>query len=288
MAQAHRDGVRGQGVLVGVLDSGCDADHREFRRRRIEYRYFPLSRNKKEVRAVRGFDVHGHGTHVSGIIAGERIGVAPDAELLVASVIESERVTTSMERIVMALDWMLSHFQMDEHAGKPTIINMSRGFRREWVSGALADTVLDGMRNLLALLVEIDVLPVVAIGNDGPGIGRVPGFFPEVLSVGAVDFQHRPAPFSGGGTLEGGVSAPDLVGYGVEVLSSLERSAENRSVYAEMSGTSMATPYVAGIAALLASKDGLEGTLLRQRLTNDAMPLSFPADRVGSGLARYS
>lgn len=287
VAKAHAEGVRGEGVLVGVLDTGCDADHLEFRNRKIDYRYVPLSRNRQEIRAVRGFDVDGHGTHVSGIIAGERVGVAPEADLLVASVIESESMKTSMERIFLGLDWMLSHFQRDEHAGKPTIINMSLGFRQEWVSGPEEMAILDGLQELLAILVEIDVLPIIAIGNDGPGVMRAPGFFPQVLSVGAVDSQLQPAWFSGGGT-HNGATEPDVAGFGVDVWSSLERRADNHSLYAQMSGTSMATPYVTGIAALHASRDGLQGAALHSQLKATALPIAAPPDRVGSGLARYS
>ena len=250
--QAHKDGIRGQGVLVGVLDTGCDADHIELRDKRIDFRYVPLHPQTAPVRSVRGFDVDGHGTHVCGIIGGKNVGVAPDADLMVAAVIESETWRTSMERMVIALNWMLSHFQLDENLNKPTIINMSLGFQYGVLQEPELQTVLDGLQKLLeTLVVDFNVLPIVAIGNDGPGIVRAPGDFPETLSVGAVDFDKQPAFFSGGGISPlTNRSEPNIVGYGVDVLSSFERTIEKRSVYAEMSGTSMATPYVTGVAAL--------------------------------------
>lgn len=71
-------------------------------------------------------------------------------------------------------------------------------------------------------------------------------------------------------------------------MSSLERDIQRRSLYTRMSGTSMAAPYVAGIAALIASAhSGLQGAALRQRLLETALPLSAPAERVGAGLARF-
>jgi subtilisin family serine protease len=288
---AHRNGITGSGVLVGVLDTGCDADHYELAKKRIEFRYVPMDPAPDDMRAVRGFDVEGHGTHVCDIIAGRNVGVAPGVDLMVASVIESETLKTSLERIVIALDWMLSNFQTEENLNKPMIISMSLGFQPQWISAPDLQTVMDGIQLLLKTLVnDFDVLPVIAIGNDGPGNMRAPAYFPEALAVGAVDFKLHPAPFSGGGISPvTGNKEPDIAGYGVEVFSSLERDADNKSWYARMSGTSMATPYVTGIAALLASANpGLQGNALRQRLINQALPLGAPLERVGAGLARFT
>lgn len=242
------------------------------------------------MRAVRGFDVDGHGTHVCGIIAGRTVGVAPDVNLMVASVIESDTISTSLERIRIALDWMLSHFQQEENLSKPLIVNMSLGFRPAWISAPDRQAAMDGIRRILSTLVnDFDVLLVVAIGNDGPNTMRAPGYFPEVLSVGAVDFNRNPPRFSGGGIspITGGPE-PDIAGYGVKIFSSLERDIDNQSRYDYMSGTSMATAYVTGIAALLASANPeLQGDALRQRLISRAMPLNAAPNRVGAGLARF-
>lgn len=291
VAKAHKDGITGRDVLVGVLDTGCDADHLELQKKRVDFRYVPLDPRPDAMRACRGFDTAGHGTHVCGIIAGQNVGVAPDVDLMVASVIESETLKTSLERVVIALNWMLSQFGVEENLSKPTIINMSLGFLPEWVSGPHYQSVVDGMKLIISTLVtDFDVLPVVAIGNDGHGKIRLPGFFPEVLSVGAVDFNLQLADFSGGGLSPiTGDPKPDIAGYGVDVLSSLERDMDKHSLYARMSGTSMATPYVTGIAALVAAANpGLAGTALRRRLIDDARHLPALANRVGAGLARYA
>jgi hypothetical protein len=291
IAAAKARGITGKGVIVGVLDTGVDADHTEFDRRRIDFRYIPLDPTPEGMRAVRGFDVHGHGTHVCGIIAGRTVGVAPDVELLVASVIESENVRTSLERIVIALNWMLGHFSRPENQERPAIISMSLGFREEWLSAPNVQSVYTSMRSLFATLVhDFDVLPVVAIGNDGPGQVRAPGSFADALAVGAVDFDLEPWEFSGSGKGPDGTRKPDIVGYGVDVVSSLERDINRRSIYTEMTGTSMATPYVTGIAALLASANpGLQGAALRERLLSGALPLPrAPSERVGAGLARFT
>ncbi|RKU07485.1 peptidase S8 [Candidatus Poribacteria bacterium] len=289
--EAHRNGITGKGVLVGVLDTGCDADHIQFRRKQINFRYVPLHYRFKKMRDVRGFDVDGHGTHVCGIIAGQSIGVAPGVDLMVASVIESETYQTSLSRISIALDWMIFEFGTEENRDKPIIINMSLGFVPELIPKKDRDLLMVGIRELISTLVEdFDVLPIVAIGNDGPGNMRAPGYFPETLSVGAIDSKHKPAPFSGGGPSPiGGKLQPDIAGYGVNIFSSIGRNRTNGSLYKEMNGTSMAAPYVTGIAALYASVNtNFRGDILRRHLLNTALSLQAPADRVGVGLARFT
>jgi subtilisin family serine protease len=290
VVKAHKEGITGKGVLVGILDTGCDADHLELRDKEIDFCYVPLQPTPEAMRLVRGFDTNGHGTHVSSIVAGKNVGVAPGVDLMVASVIESETVKTSLERVVVALDWMLSQFQLDHYVDKPTIINLSLGFRQDCIEASQLESVLEGMRLLLStLVVDFEVLPVAAIGNDGPGIVLAPGYFPECLSVGAVDFDLEPAWFSSSGLSPlTGKPEPDLAGYGVKVVAALERNIHRRSLYAEKSGTSMAAPYVAGIAALVASANpGLQGEALRKHLVEHALQIPKAGERVGAGLARY-
>jgi subtilisin family serine protease len=286
---AHEDGNRGAGVIVAILDSGCDADHDEFAGRLIDFLWVPLGA-VEAARSVRGFDTVNHGTHVTGIIGGNRLGIAPEAEILVAAVIESELLTTSLSRIIQGLEWILQVVSRDDNQEKPAVLNMSLGFRHDWLAPTEITNTMVGIRLLLRQLLEFDVLPVVAIGNDGPATVRAPGYFPEVLSVGAVDFAQEPAGFSGGGAgpppFEDSIS-PDLVGYGVEITSSLERDVPGRSYYARLSGTSMATPYVSGVAALVAAKTGLRGNDLRHHLERTAKELPFDPERVGKGLAVY-
>jgi subtilisin family serine protease len=287
---ARNHGITGQGVIVGVLDTGCDADHIEFRSKKVDFRYVPLNSVTDAVRAVRGFDVDGHGTHVCGIIAGENIGVAPDVELLVASVLESETLKTSLDRVLIGLDWMLSHFSEAENLAKPTIVNMSLGFPPEALRLPAYKRAAELFRKVLRIMAEdFGVLTVVAIGNDGPGKMRAPGFYPECLAVGALDFELAAADFSGGGVSPiSGRPKPDIAGYGVDIVSAFERTMANRSRYVRMSGTSMASPYVAGIAALYASaRPEMQGNDLRQRLIASALPVKGAPERVGAGLARY-
>jgi len=290
IGEARRKGITGSGVLVGVLDTGCDADHLEFRQKRVDFRYVsPLDPTTNSMRPVQGFDVDGHGTHVCGVIAGRNVGVARDVTLMVASVINSESLKTNLDRVAVGLDWMLARFENRENISKPTIINMSLAFKLGSIAAPQVQNIMTAITDLLDDLVAVDVLVVGAIGNDGPGTVQVPACMPQVLSVGAVDWNLVVAPFSGGGVSSFTPDVqPDIIGYGVDVLSSLERDVDKDSWYTRISGTSMATPYVTGIAALLAAANpGLQGYGLRQRLISAALPLSGPRDRVGAGLARF-
>jgi len=290
IAQARQAGLTGKGVRVCVLDTGIDADHTEFRGKVIDFRYIPLDPKSGPVRTCRGFDVDGHGTHVCGIIGGRNIGVAPDAELMVAAVLESETLRTSLERVVVALNWVLSMFEEDANLDKPVIVNMSLGFTRTSLDRVgFANAVMAFQQILTTLVDDFRVLPVVAVGNEGPGSVRAPAYFADTLSVGAVDWDLKVAEFSGGGkSLLTSEIEPNVAGYGVNVLSSFERTIENRSIYRSMSGTSMAAPYATGIAALVASQNPhWQGRALWQRLVQTALPLDAPADRAGAGLARF-
>ncbi len=288
---AREMGLTGEGVTVCMLDTGVDADHLELRRKVIDFRYIPLNTAAGRVRDCRGFDVDGHGTHVAGIIAGENIGVAPDVELMVAAVLESETLKTSLERVVVALDWLLSQFRFEENLGKAVIVNMSLGFSKTTLSRKEYANAVTGLRSVIDTLVtDFDVLPITAVGNEGEGKVRAPAYFPNTISVGAVDYALGVADFSGSGTSPiTGEAEPNLMGYGVDVTSSYERDRYNRSHYRALSGTSMATPYVTGIAALYAAADpSLQGQALRDRLMQTALPLDgAAAGRAGNGLARF-
>jgi subtilisin family serine protease len=209
---------------------------------------------------------------------------------MVASVIESETLRTSLVRVVTALEEMLAVFQRPEHAGKPIILNLSLGFLPDALSPDDLQAVVKGIERILGTLrTTFQVLPIVAVGNDGNGIVRAPATFADTLSVGAVGDDLTAASFSGGGisTLSGEWE-PNFVGYGVDILSSYQRTQEGISEYLRMSGTSMAAPYVAGIAALYAGQDpSLQGAKLWAKLQETALPLAGDPDRVGGGLVRF-
>jgi subtilisin family serine protease len=296
VARAHEVGIRGAGVLCGVVDSGIDAGHPEFSHRTTPFRYVSLEPDSPyaPARDIFGFDPDGHGSHVSGIIAGRNVGVAPEASLYVASVIESETARTSMIRVAYGLDWMFRQFTRPETEHRPAVLNMSLGFptalvdhdiitREEFEMRVLI------MRRVLRALIQANVMPLIAIGNEGEETYRYPGAFDDVVGVGAVDFDGKVADFSGSGQPEQNPK-PDFVGYGVSVYSSLERDYEGNPIYERMSGTSMATPYATGIAALYrCQQPTLTVKQVWDRLLDTTLELpGEKGNRVGAGLVRFT
>jgi subtilisin family serine protease len=208
-------------------------------------------------------------------------------------VIESETVLTSMTRIVHGIDWLLRQFARPEYEDLPAIVNMSLGFAPSapgHVNPWMYERQVRAIRMLTQALVNANVLPVVAVGNRGEGTYGLPAGFDHVIAVGAVDTELRVAEFSGSGKNPGERNGkPDLVGYGVDVYSSLERDYDGRSIYTRLDGTSMAAPYVSGIGALMRCEDRFATVdEIREKLRADARSISGQkASRVGAGLARY-
>jgi subtilisin family serine protease len=294
IGKAHASNVRGQGVLMGILDTGVDIDHDNFRNgnrpnKSVPFVYVPLRRSH-DFQEARGFDPNGHGTHVCGIISGRKTGIAPKSTLCVASVIESETTKTSFLRVIIGLHWLLGIFLNDANKQRPAIINLSLGFPPVCPPD-MSEQDYSASERLLARTIDqlyrANVLVVGAIGNDGEGRYRLPGAYDRVLGVGAVDYELNVANFSGSDKQDNG--KPDVVGYGVNVFSSWRRTPHNDSTYVRLSGTSMACPYAASIAALYWSMEpNLTNWEVRQQVMENASPVHTPAPhRVGSGLARF-
>ncbi|WP_243707506.1 S8 family serine peptidase [Micromonospora sp. KC606] len=236
-------GLTGKGVTVAVLDTGVDATHPDLAGKVGE------ARNFSQVDDTR--DTVGHGTHVAATIAGSGAasggrykGVAPDATLLDGKVCEDTGCSESA--ILAGMQWAA----VDRRAA---VINMSLG---GWDSPEV-----DPLEEAVGTLTEqTGTLFVIAAGNDGTdGSVGSPASADAALAVGAVDRDDELADFSSRGPRVGDDALkPEITAPGVDVVAA--RSAHGQigdpvgDRYVSLSGTSMATPHVAGSAALLAQR----------------------------------
>lgn len=257
-------------IAVAVLDTGLDLKHADFAGRPIVSQSFVAGEPAQ--------DGHGHGTHVVGTSCGpddplgpsRRYGVAGRAKLFVGKVL-SDQGGGSDGQILAGINWAL--------ANRVQVISMSLGADVQQVSQAY-ETV--GRRAL-----EAGTLIVAAAGNNAdrsagdPGFVGMPANSPSIMAVAAVDADLRIANFSARSTTVPGGKV-DIAGPGVAVYSSWPMPTRYKSI----SGTSMATPHVAGVAALLSQATGAQGAQLWAKLTQTALPLRLASADVGAGLVQ--
>ena len=266
---ARRDGLRltGKGVTVAVLDTGVDASHPELAGRVSAAYTLDTDRWTGDLMDP-SVDTEGHGTHVAGLICGRTVGVAPDARVINEVMIP--RGAGTLSNFVLALEWAAAQEEV-------RVVNMSAGIRG-WV---------DGMQAILSDLMLVGVLPVIATGNEGRNRTRSPGNYPEVVSVGATNRAGRVSTFSSGGTLVSNhhqYFVPDLVAPGEGVYSSVMGGG-----YEAWDGTSMATPIVSGVAALILERHpDISVTDLQDELMGACRDLGAGPDRQGLGLIQIA
>jgi len=271
-------GYDGKGIKVAVIDGGIDASHPALRGRIVE-RIDVTGEGRPSV----------HGTHVAGIIVAEPgeyggyelAGMAPGA-----SIIDVKALTSGgrgrLSDVIRAIEVAV------ERGAK--VINMSLG--------APIECCFSTIRDVLARATEMGVIPVVAAGNYGPGKGTVacPACIPEVIAVGSIGLnvcRDQPAWFSSRGPGCFYSIKPDVSAYGgagdmygdQQPIERVASTGLNGSVVA-MRGTSMATPVVAGIMALVAqAHPGLDigrAKAIVQRLSVDVW-VSGPDNDTGYG-----
>ncbi|CCQ45070.1 subtilisin Savinase domain protein [Pseudarthrobacter siccitolerans] len=265
--QAHSSHYSGRGVKVAVLDTGFDSTHPDFAGRNITVRSF--------IPGESATDGHGHGTHCIGTSCGSkspstgpRYGVAYEAEIFAGKVL-SNAGSGSDAGILAGIDWALT--------SGCAIISMSLGAD---VPQIHPPYVAAGERAL-----DAGTLIIAAAGNNAKrlqgnnGFVGTPANSPFIMAVGALDHQLDLAFFSARSLpVRGG--QVDVAGPGWQVYSSWPMPARYRSI----SGTSMATPHAAGIAALWAQATGFRGRELWSSLVQESDRLIAPSVDVGSGL----
>lgn len=246
---AHRHEITGAGVTVAVIDSGIDPhpDLTEPESRLTGWR--DLVANRPEP-----YDDDGHGTHVAGIIAGngfssggKYVGIAPEANLVGVKVL-GENGVGPISRVIAGLQWVVEKSkELDIR-----VVNLSlgavteKGYRTDPLSRAVAESRRRGL------------VVCAAAGNEGPKEGTIttPGISPYAITVGSIDDKRTVtriddviADHSSRGPTVDELSKPDLVAPGAGITS-LKPGGE----YVALSGTSMATPMVAGAVALILQK----------------------------------
>jgi len=278
--------TKGKDINVAVLDTGVYAEHPALAGRVKDFIVVdPLGRRIKTQPA---FDSGTHGTHVCGTIAGGKtangvsIGVAPEANLLVAGVLVGD---ATLQTLLVGISWAVEN--------GADIISMSLGFT--YYEPLFAEV-------FQILINQFEILPVVAIGNENHGNSSSPGSVHNAFSVGAckkvASGKVEIASFSSGASLvfpnqepHALVTKPDVVAPGVQVFSCIppRMTPQGAYEYSYMDGTSMATPHVAGVAALLmavqpdASADDISRAL-RDTAKHPGGPSLRPDNRWGYGM----
>ncbi|HMQ57344.1 MAG TPA: S8 family serine peptidase [Rhizobiaceae bacterium] len=263
----------GKGIRVAVLDTGMDLNHPDFAGRAITSRSFISGE------AVQ--DGHSHGTHCIGTACGpkapagvDRYGVAYEAEIFAGKVL-SNGGSGADGGILGGINWAI--------ANKCEIISMSLGSPVSINDGGFSQAYENAAQAALAA----GTLIIAAAGNDSrfglKPVGR-PANCPSIMAVGAVDQNLARADFSNV-TFHAPHGKVDIAGPGVGVFSSVPVAF---GTHGSMSGTSMATPHVAGIAALHAQANAAHrGAALWQRLIATAEAIGGqPAGHVGAGLVQ--
>ncbi|MFJ8075076.1 S8 family serine peptidase [Streptomyces sp. NPDC096176] len=269
--KAWEAGLTGKGVKVAVLDTGVDAEHPDLESR--------LTETKSFIEGEEVADRNGHGTHVSSTVGGsgaasdgKEKGVAPGAGIAIGKVLSDEG-SGSESQIIAGMEWAAKDIDAK-------VVSMSLGSQE-------ASDGTDPMAQAVnTLSEETGALFVVAAGNRGvPGSIGSPGVADAALTVGAVDSADEAAYFTSQGPRFGdNALKPDLSAPGVDILAARSRLTDGDGPYTTMSGTSMATPHVAGVAALLAEKHpDWTGQQLKDALMSTSMGLDASAYALGAG-----
>ncbi|SDI63446.1 S8 family serine peptidase [Alteribacillus bidgolensis] len=255
---AWDESVTGAGVDVAVIDTGISTSHPSLD---VDGGYSAVDYTDSYD------DDNGHGTHAAGIIGANQpesglLGVAPEADLFAVKVLD-ENGNGSLTQMLDGIEWAIEE--------EMSVINMS--------FGTLTDS--NAMKSMVDKAYENDIIVAAASGNRGESStssNRVeyPARYDSVIAVGAVDENNERAFFSASG------EAVELAAPGVDIVSTY-----TDSTYGPLSGTSMATPFVAGAFALLKEAYPEKGAeALRTILQEEAKDLGEPGrdPRYGYGL----
>lgn len=265
----------GKGVKLAILDTGFNLNHPDFKGRNLVSESF-ISGESVD-------DLNGHGTHCTGIATSgrnqknnSRYGVAREASIYAGKVLSNDGVGTDSS-ILAGLEWALIN--------QCKVVSMSLG-----ASISEGEGYSKIYNDLAKKLMDKGMLLIAAAGNDSNRTLDLlkpvnhPANCPNIMAIGALDKKLRIADFSAAG-LHGEGGEVDIAAPGVQVFSSY-KSPEN---YRTLNGTSMATPFVSGLAALLWEEFPNAGPLeIWEKLQQNAFEIPLPARDVGAGLAQIN
>ena len=222
----------GKGITAYVVDTGIRTTHVEFTNGRATFGINLV--DDKDT------DENGHGSHVAGTIGGATFGVAKEVDIVAVKVLDADG-SGSNSVVLKGMQWVVNDVKAKGRSGK-AVLNMSLG-------GSKSDAV----NRAIEALDEAGVVSVVAAGNESQDTANTsPGSAPKAITVGAIDASNdKRASFSNWG------KPVDIYAPGVDVLSVGINSDTDTNV---LSGTSMATPHVAGLAAYLMAFQNIHST----------------------------
>jgi subtilisin family serine protease len=262
----------GRGIRVAILDTGVDLEHPDFAGRTIVSQSF--------VTGLPVDDGNGHGTFCAGVACGPqqpgqppRYGIAFGADLYIAKVLDDNAGGTD-GNILAGIDWAVRN--------NCAVISMSLGS-----PVAVGDSYPHVYEQVAARALAAGSLLIAPAGNASQRPETIapvehPANCPSILAIGALDPSFAVAPFSNGGLNRNGGEV-NLAAPGIAIFSAAPRP----TLYQTASGTSMAAPYAAGIAALLAEANpAARGAALQALLLQSFVALVAPARDVGAGLVQ--
>ncbi len=285
-------GCSGKGIKIAILDTGFDLNHPDFVDRKI------ISKSFVEGEAVQ--DKHGHGTHCTGTACGprypkgtdRRYGIAYEAEIYIGKVLNNQGKGNDGS-ILAGIEWAIEQGCqiISMSIGGAVTVSQSYSQVYETIAYRALNPLVLNSDNVLNSDKELNkVLIIAAAGNNShrnlmPSITNPvshPANCPSIMAVGAVDSNLKIASFSNQDKSSDPAGDVDIVGPGVNVYSSWR----NQS-YLTISGTSMATPHVAGIAALYAEAyPDTRGKELWDKLTENLDTLGLSPKDAGKGLVK--
>ncbi|KAG8787493.1 subtilisin-like serine protease [Serendipita sp. 405] len=213
----------GDGVDIYIVDTGVNTEHEEFEGR-ATFGYAAAGMAKA--------DGNGHGTHCAGSAAGKTYGVAKKANIIAVKVLQDNGQGATSD-IIAGLQWVVTNAKS---TGRPSIGSMSLGGEKS-----------DALDQAVSAAIKAGVPFVVAAGNSNVDAAQTsPARVADAITVGASDIANNKAEFSNFG------AAVDIFAPGVDITSAWKGSPQATKM---ISGTSMATPHVAGLAAYFLSKD---------------------------------